>query len=209
MRSSHGQNMVDCDVMRPQTGKTASGGSWRLAARFLECLKTKRILTVIRLLLIAWAMDASVTLAALAAEPAGTPQYYKFDEAARAALRGKPDCAMVMGNTAKRLNRSGEMSVYLRSVDGVSTNSSEWLRAFVPAGSHRVVVDVEGTGWTPTEFIPPGIEVTFLAQHFYHITAKQTGNKDLVQFWNETEGTDKRTLVKEFRFVEGNHDDGH
>ena len=208
MRSSHGQNMVDCDVMRPRRGQTASGGSWKLADRFFECLKTKRILALIRLLLIAGAIDASVTLVAVAADPGRTPQYYKFDEAARAALRGKPECAMVVGNTAKRLNRSGEMSVYLRSVDGVSTNSSEWLRAFVPAGSHRVVVDVEGTGWTPTEFIPPGIEVTFLPQHFYHLTAKQKDHQDLVQFWDETEGTDKRTLVKEFRFVEGNRNDG-
>ncbi len=194
--------------MRPQTSKTASRGSWKLADCFFECLKTKRILALIRLLLIAWAMDASVTLAVLAAEPARTPQYYKFDEAARAALRGKPDCAMVMGNAAKRLNHSGDLSVFLKSVDGMNTSPSEWLRAFVPAGSHRVVVDVEGTGWTPTEFIPPGIEVTFLAQHFYHLTAKQKDHQDLVQFWDETEGTDKRTLVKEFRFVEGNRDDG-
>jgi hypothetical protein len=164
---------------------------------------------LIPLLLSGWAIDASMTRVAVAAEPGRTLQYYKFDEAAHAALGGKPDCAMVVGNTAKRLNRSGEMSVYLRSVDGVNTNSSEWLRAFVPAGSRRVGVDVEGTGWTPTESIPPEIEVTFLAQHFYHITAQQKASQDLVQFWDETEGPDKRTLVKEFRFVEGNHNDGH
>ena len=209
MRSSDGQNVVNCGVMSPQTGKTASGGSWRLADRFLECRKRQRILALIPLLLSGWAIDASMTPVTRAADSGRAPQYYKFDEAARAALRGKPDFAMVIGNTAKRLNRSGELSVYLRSVDGVNTNSSEWLRAFVPAGTHRVVVDVEGTGWTPTEFIPPEIEVTFVAQHFYHITAQQKANQDLVQFWDETEGSDKRTLVKEFHFVEGNHDDGH
>lgn len=160
-------------------------------------------------LLAVWAFDASVTAAAGAAEPTGTPQYYKFDEAARAALREKPDCAMVTGNTARRLNRSGEMSVYLKSIDGMNLSPSEYLRAFVPAGNRRVVVDIEGTGWTPAEFIPPGIEVTFLAQHFYHVTANQKGGRDVVQFWDETEGPDKRTLVKEYRFVEGSQDGGH
>jgi hypothetical protein len=184
----------------PQTHKAASGGSMKLVHRFLECLKTKWVFVLFPLVLSGCTSTTGGKVPANVADDLKTPQYQKLSEADRASLKGKPDYAMVAGSTAKRLNSSGELSVYLSGVDRNSFSAREWVGTqFVSAGTRRVVVNVEGTGLIPGEFLPPEIEVTFLAQHFYHITAKQIDKQDLIQVWDETEGTAKRTLVKEWR----------
>ena len=165
----------------------------------LAWIKPRWALVLLPLLLSGCAVG-TVQLAGTAADMARTPRNNKFDDTIRAALGEKPDSAVVAGATAKRFNHSGQRSVYLTAVDGRKADPLTWTAVqYVRAGPHRVVVRVEGTGLVPGEYIPPEIEVTFLAQHCYQITATRTDQCHWVQFWDETDGTERRTLVKEFR----------
>jgi len=143
------------------------------------------------------------------------PEEGDFLEAMRV-FQVNPDCAVVIGDSPKRFNGADEQYVLFRSVDRVwaygATFPIEMFQTrFLPAGTHRIGVDVQGTGLFPGFDIRtlPEIEAGFMAQHVYRITARRTDKQDLVQVWDETDGASRRTLVKEFRFVRGSHDDGH
>jgi hypothetical protein len=44
------------------------------------------------------------------------------------------------------------------------------------------------------------MEVTVKARHVYRITARWQDGHNLVQFWDETDGAEKRVLVMQFHF---------
>lgn len=74
---------------------------------------------------------------------------------------------------------------------------------FIRPGTHRFSLSVEGLGFLPalrTRTLPQ-IEAEFSALHIYRITANRTAGEQVLQIWDETAGTNWRTLVKEFRFV--------
>ena len=134
------------------------------------------------------------------------PAAYSFDEAVRA-FKVNSDSAVVIGDSPRRFNGLGEEYVYFSSIDGLEINEPGYpiemfQMRFLPAGTHRIGARVEGTGLFPGLDIRtlPEMEVALIAEHFYRVAAKKVGNQVLVQFWDETEGGDKRTLVKELLF---------
>jgi hypothetical protein len=143
------------------------------------------------------------------------PEEGGFLEAMRV-FKVNPDCAVVIGDSPKRFNGADQEYVLFRSVDrvrvdGLNYPTEMFQTRFLPAGAHRVEIDVQGTGLFPGLDIRtlPEIEAGFVAQHVYRITVKRADNQDLVQFWDETDGTSLRWLVKECRFIRGSHDDGY
>ena len=155
-----------------------------------------------------WDETEGVNTRTLLQEVRKYPEVYSFDEAVRV-FKGNSDSAVVIGNSPRRFNGLGEEYVYFCSIDGLEVNESGYpiemfQMRFLPAGAHRIGARVQGTGLFPGLDIRtlPEIEVGFMGGHFYRITAKKAGHEVLVQFWDETEGEDKRTLVKELRFDE-------
>lgn len=145
------------------------------------------------------------------------PEAESFFEALRT-FRVTPDSAVVIGDTPsingmfgripRKIDRSVEEDVNFKALDG---SESVWLRyptemvetRFVLPGTHQIVLSVGGLQFPAglrIRTLPP-VEAEFGAQHIYLITAKKTADQHVLQIWDETEGTDKRTLVKEFRFV--------
>jgi hypothetical protein len=132
------------------------------------------------------------------------------------AFKVNPDSAIVIGDSPKRFNGADKEYVLFRSIDGARVDgwnypSEMFQTRFVPAGVHRMEIDVQGAGLLPGfDFRTlPGIEAEFVAQHVYRITSTRTQKQDLVQFWEETPGTAQRMLVKEYRLVRASHDPGH
>jgi hypothetical protein len=119
-----------------------------------------------------------------------------------------PSINGMFGRIPRKIDRSVEEDVNFKALDG---SESVWLRyptemvetRFVLPGTHQIVLSVGGLQFPAglrIRTLPP-VEAEFGAQHIYLITAKKTADQHVLQIWDETEGTDKRTLVKEFRFV--------
>jgi len=156
-----------------------------------------------------WDETEGVDTRTLLREVRKLPEVYSFDEAVRAFKVNSDSTAVAIGDSPRRFNGLGEEYVYFGSVDGREINEPGYpiemfQMRFLPAGAHRIGARVQGTGLFPGLDMRtlPEIEVGFIGGHFYRITAKKIGNEVLVQFWDETEGEDKRTLVKELRFDE-------
>jgi hypothetical protein len=97
------------------------------------------------------------------------------------------------------------------SIDGVNCERTDYpiemfQTRFVAEGAHRFIAKVEVLpGPLPIRKVGtiPEIEAMLVASHIYRITAEKRGGQVEIRLWDETEGTDQRTLVKEFRFGEG------
>lgn len=152
------------------------------------------------------------------------PEAENFFDALRT-FKVTPDYAVVIGDTPSlpairgirngagwKIAKSVKEDVIFKSIDGCDSETAtfggpiEMLQMrFVCPGTHQIALSVQGLGFLPglqMHALPP-IEAAFSALHIYRITANRTAGVQVLQIWDETEGTDKRTLAKEFRF------DGH
>ena len=136
-------------------------------------------------------------------EASSPPEETDFLRAVRS-FDAAPGSAIVLGDAPRRFKAAQEKEVYFGPV--VSAEPSypwEMIRMrFFPAGKQSIVVNLEGTGLFPglgARTMPP-MEVELKARHVYRITARWQDGRNLVQFWDETDGAEKRPLVKEFRF---------
>ena len=142
------------------------------------------------------------------------PEAGNFLDAVRA-FKAVPDSAVVAGDLPslggqfgeyrRKIDRAVEEDVMFKTIDGRKSEDiglaiDMMQTRFVAAGTHRLVLKLQELGLLHNLVTLPEIEVGILAQHIYRITAKETDGQHLIQFWDETEERDQRTLVKEFRF---------
>ena len=116
----------------------------------------------------------------------------------------KTNHAVVTGDLPPLIHYApDQQAVYLQSLDGRAAPDG-WAsptegqnRMYVPAGTHRVVVVVYSGYWGRETHVSPAVEFGVEARHLYRITARPADKLILLQFWDETWGTDGRTLLKE------------
>jgi hypothetical protein len=194
MRSSHRQDLVNYHVMTPQTGKTASGGSWRLAYRFLESLKMKWVIVFLPLVLGGCQLGAGFLADQLGSTTARIERLAEYKSAYKTRYT-KSECAVIFNDAP-----SGVTAFLL--VDGLPADDAgftycQFDRIFVSPGPHRLVLKIAFLG-------PRGAQVTysemdtFVAAHrVYRLSAIRENNGNVLQIWDETEGTDRRALQRE------------